>query len=151
MIETARKINRTLLELYLGMIFLGLLCWVIGAFFVKNQYFYAISLWFGVLTGCVNATHMNRTLEKALYFDEAGASKTVTGGYLFRYFALVVLFAIIMITKVMDPLVVFLGCMTLKGAAYLQPFTHKLCNKIFRETDPVPEPLPEENLPEKKE
>ena len=144
MIEKARKINRTLLELYLGMVFLGVICWLIGAFFVSDQGYYALSLWFGVLTACVNATHMNRTLEKALYFDAADASKTVTGGYLIRYVALVILFGIIMITKVMNPLVVFLGCMTLKGAAYLQPFTHKLCNKIFRETDPIPQPMAED-------
>lgn len=37
-----------------------------------------------------------------------------------------------------------LGYMTMKVAAYLQPFTHKLCNMFFHETDPVPEPLPED-------
>ena len=56
-----------------------------------------------------------------------------------------------MVTNVMNPLVVFLGYMSLKGTAYLQPFTHKLCNKIFHETDPVPEALPEEDGAESEE
>ena len=40
---------------------------------------------------------------------------------------------IIMITEVMNPLVVFLAYMGMKVAAFLQPFTHKLCNKLFHE------------------
>lgn len=38
--------------------------------------------------------------------------------------------------------------MMMKVAAYIQPFTHKLCNMLFHETDPVPEPMPEETEPE---
>ena len=36
--------------------------------------------------------------------------------------------------------------MSLKVTAYIQPFTHKLCNMLFHETDPVPEALPEEDV-----
>ncbi|MBP5282899.1 MAG: hypothetical protein J6Z22_10425, partial [Lachnospiraceae bacterium] len=43
-----------------------------------------------------------------------------------------------------NPLFIFLGYMTLKFTAYLQPMTHKLCNKVFHETDPVE--LSEEEL-----
>mgnify|MGYP003414718552 CR=1 FL=1 len=37
-----------------------------------------------------------------------------------------------------------MGVMSVKVAAYLQPFTHKLCNKLFHETDPIPQPMPDE-------
>jgi len=36
--------------------------------------------------------------------------------------------------------------MSVKVAAYLQPFTHKLCNKVFHEVDPIPEPMPVEEI-----
>ena len=32
----------------------------------------------------------------------------------------------------------------MKVTAFLQPLTHKLCNKLFHETDPIPQAMPEE-------
>ena len=73
----------------------------------------------------------------------------VTAGLL-RYGVLCIILGIIMLTDVLNPLIVFLGYMMMKVAAYIQPFTHKLCNMLFHETDPVPEALPEEDVsPEK--
>ena len=43
------------------------------------------------------------------------------------------------LTKVLNPLIVFLGYMSLKVTAYMQPFTHKVLNRLFHETDPVSE------------
>ena len=149
MIEAARKMNRTLLEMQLGILFLGVVCWGLGAFWAADQGYYARSLWFGILMALVNAVHMYRSLDRALDFGESDAAKLITRNYLLRYFFLVILLAIIMVTKVMNPLVVFLGYMSLKGTAYLQPFTHKLCNKFFHETDPVPEAMPEEDASNK--
>ena len=57
---------------------------------------------------------------------------------------LIIILAIIMLTEVLNPLVVFMGYMSLKVTALMQPITHKLCNKFFHETDPIPEPLAEE-------
>jgi len=69
-----------------------------------------------------------------------------------RYICVVIVFVIILLTDILNPLITFMGVMTVKVAAYLQPFTHKLCNKIFHETDPVPESLPdEEEFDEEKE
>ena len=44
----------------------------------------------------------------------------------------------------------------MKVTAFLQPLTHKLCNKMFHETDPIPQAMPEEtaggeNAPENPE
>lgn len=52
----------------------------------------------------------------------------------------------IAVTQALDPIVFFIGYMSLKVTAYLQPITHKLCNKLFHETDPEPEPMPEEDV-----
>lgn len=144
-IEALRKINRTLLEMHIGMLFFGIICQIVGMLFVENQREYALSLWFGIAFAFAASIHMCRTLDRALMSGQS-ASGIVTRGYLFRYIIVVVVLAVIAVTGVMNPLVFFLGYMSLKVTAYLQPITHKLCNMFFHETDPVPEPL-EEELP----
>lgn len=147
--ENLKSKNRTLLEMHIGMFAFGLLCQIVGAFFVEDQWYYAKSLWFGILFAYVASMHMYRTLDRALWYGDA-ASKLVTRGYVFRYAAALVIFAIIGVTEVLSVLVVFLGYMSLKVTAYLRPITHKLCNKVLRETDPIPEAL-EEDLVSKAE
>lgn len=143
-IEALRQKNRTLLEMHIGIFFLGIVCQLVGAFLVKDQLMYAKSLWFGILLAAINVVHMYRSLDRALDYDEKTANKLIFRGYIIRYVILVVFMVIIMITGVMNPLIVFMAYMSLKVTAFLQPLTHKLCNKLFHETDPVPQALPEE-------
>lgn len=140
-----RKRNRTLLEMHLGMVFFGFICQMGGIFFAEKQGYYAAALWFGVAFAAAGSIHMYRTLDRALYCGEAAAG-IVTRGYLFRYGVTAAVLVIISVTGILNPLVFFLGYMSLKVTAYFQPLTHKLCNRLFGETDPVPEPLPEENV-----
>lgn len=142
-IEHLKKKNRILLEMYTGIIFFGLVCQAVGAFLAEDAWYYAKSLWFGVLFAGVAALHMYRNLNNALWYGD-DASKLVMRGYMFRYLMVIVILVIVAVTEVMNPLIVFLGYMSLKVTAYLQPLTHKLWNKIFHETDPVPESLEEE-------
>lgn len=149
-IEALKKTDRTLLEMHIGMIFFGVVCQLVGAFIVQRQYFYAASLWFGIAFSIAASVHMARTLDRALGQAEA-AAKIISRGYIFRYVMIVAVLAVVAITKVMDPLVVFLGYMSLKVTAYLQPLTHKVLNGLLHETDPVPEPLREEETHLKEE
>lgn len=144
MMEFLKKTDRTLLEMHTGMVFTGLVCQVVGAFIVQNQLRYAQSLWFGVLFAVINSIHMGRTLDRALA-DSANTQKIIVRGYAFRYLFLICIMVIIAATDVMNPLIVFLGYMSLKVTAYLQPITHKLYNRLFHETDPEPQALPEED------
>ena len=144
-LERLKSKNRILLEMQIGILFFGVLCHVVGALIVDDQWYYAKSLWFGIVFALVACMHMYKTLDRALWYG-ADAQKLVARGYMFRYGAAVIIFAIIGFTGVLDVLVVFLGYMSLKVTAYLQPITHKLCNKIFHETDPEPEPLAEEEV-----
>lgn len=142
-IETLRRTNRTLLEMHLGMVFFGIICQAAGVWFVEAKGNYALSLWFGVAFAVAGSIHMCRTLDRAL-LSGGEASGIVTRGYLFRYIMVAAVLIVISVTEAMNPLVFFLGYMSLKVTAYLQPLTHKLCNKLFHETDPVAEPLEEE-------
>jgi len=143
LIEILRGKNRTLLEMNTGLVFWGLLCQFVGVVFVTNRLIFSFGIWFGIALGAVSILHMYRTLDRALDLGDA-ASKVIFRGYMVRYVLLVVIFGIIMVTNVINPLVVFLAYMGVKVTALLQPITHKLCNKIFNETDPIPESIPEE-------
>lgn len=123
------KTDRTLVEMHLGIVFVGIICQAVGAFIVRDQSFYAKSLWFGILLAMASAVHMYRSLDRALE-NEKSASKMIFRAYLIRYVLFASILFIIMITKVLNPLVVFMAYMSLKVTALLQPITHKLCNKL---------------------
>lgn len=147
MIEFLKRRDRILLEMHTGILAMGLVCQAAGVFFAENQARYAKSLWFGILFALVSSIHMARTLDRAL-LDSSNTQKIITRGYAFRYIFVVLIIGTVAMTDVMNPLVVFMAYMSLKVTAYLQPLTHKFYNKLFHETDPVPEALPEERLGE---
>lgn len=144
MINTLKKINRTVLEMELGILFLGVLAQIIGAFKVRDEVMYAKSLWFGILLACASTYHMYRSLDRALDQPEKIASRMIFRAYVLRYAIVIFCLVVIMVTEAMNPLVFFFSYMSLKVTAFLQPITHKLCNKLFHETDPIPQAMPEE-------
>lgn len=141
-VEVLKSKIRVLLEMNMGILFCGLIIQIVGSFFVENQWYYARGVWFGIALAMISTLHMYRSLDRALDMG-ADASKLVTRDYFIRYVLIFVILLIIMLTEVMNPLVVFLAYMSMKVAAFLQPFTHKICNKMFHETDPIPMPLEE--------
>lgn len=145
MIERIKKINRALVELWIGILFTGLFFQFVGMWFAPNKLLYTIALWIGIVLALITVVHMYRTLDRALDLG-AGAQKAVTVANMIRYAVVVIVFLIVLMTKVLNPLITFLGIMSLKVAAYLQPFTHKLCNKVFHEVDPIPQPMPDEEF-----
>lgn len=144
--------------MHFGMICFGLLCQLVGMICLavgsaggagkipgwEYTMIFTLSLWSGVAGAMLSAWHMNRTLERSLDCGEAAAQKMILTGFLFRYVLIVVIMLIIIVSGILNPLVTFLGYMGLKAAALLQPFTHKLCNRVFHETEP--EPVMEEEM-----
>lgn len=144
MIERIKKTDRILLEMHTGIILFGLVC-QIGCVFAKDWVLrYSLSLWAGVILALVGSIHMARTLDRALEAPETTA-KVITSGYVVRYLVLVVAMGSAAVTGVLNPLIMFLGYMSMKVTAYLQPLTHKFYNMLFHETDPVPEPVTEQD------
>lgn len=132
------------------MLLYGLICQLAGSFLAEGQARYASSLWFGILFAAVGSIHMARTLDRALS-NSGAAAKILTRGYVFRYLMVVLILGIVAVTDVMDVLIVFLGYMSMKITAYLQPLTHRFYNMLFHETDPEPQALPEEERKESEE
>lgn len=141
MIDFLKRRDRILLEMYTGTLVIGVLFQIGGLFFVKDAASYSAGLWFGIVLSMVAALHMARTLDKALA-DPARTSKVIVTGYVIRYVLFAVILVLLSLTEVFSPLAAFLGYMSLKFTAYLQPFTHKFYLFLFHETDPEPEDLP---------
>lgn len=138
MINFLKKSNRTLLELWSGMIVFTAVCEIVLLIVGKKPGIYSASLWIGTGMALLSSLHMYRSLDRALDFPEGAAKKKITLSYVIRYAVVVAVFAVICITGFFNPLLAFLGYMSLKVGALIQPQTHKIYNRIFNETDPVP-------------
>ena len=143
-LERLKAKNRTVLEMQLGILGIGILFQLGSLPWPGDRLARAVSLFLGCSLAFAAVRHMFVTLDRALDLDEKSAQKAIYQGYLFRYLTAILILILAALTKWLDPLLVFLGYMSLKATAYLQPLTHRICNAIFHETDPEPEPLPPE-------
>ncbi len=123
--------NKTLLELISGIFIYGIICQIIGGILVEDKLGYSSGLWIGIVTAVAAAVHMWHSLDRALDFDEGTAGKKMQAQSIVRYVVIVIIMGLTMINGVTNPLAAFLGIMSLKVAAYLQPFTHKLLIRFF--------------------
>lgn len=130
--EEKIKIDTTLKELFIGIVTAGILFQVTIVWFVKNKASYSAGLWIGALLAAFLAWHMWKTLNEALDLGAEGAEKIMRKQSLLRYGAVILVLAVLMCTEIVNPLAAFLGVMTLKVAAYLQPITHKVISKLRR-------------------
>lgn len=120
------KKENTLLELLVGIIFLGLVIQVVCIFVSKNYLYNAIGLWSGIAIACFSAIHMKRSIEDALELGEHQATKYVRGAYVKRMLIALVAMGIVIYFNIGNPIMLLIGVFPLKIAAYLQPFVHKL-------------------------
>jgi len=124
-----RKINTALPGLLLGIILFGILCQVLVFFLVEDKTGYSIGLWVGVFTAVFMAFHMAVTLNTAVERDVKGAQASATRQNIFRYFIVVVILGILMLTEVGNPLAAFAGVMGFKGSSYMQPLFARLSHR----------------------
>lgn len=129
------KIDRTLLELSIGIVLWGLICQLTVVWFVQDKAGYSLGLWIGVLLGVAAAAHMWWSLDHSLEYVQDAAVKMMTKHNILRYVAIVIVMGIIMVSGFANPLSAFLGLMGLKVAAYIQPFTHKICTNLGNHYD----------------
>ena len=146
-----KRIDRTLLELLTGILIFAVLCQLIGLPFSIHLGKYAIGLWVGTALAVFSAIHMFRSLCKAFECDENTAKRLVAGGYVIRYLVTLVVIGALFYTDTGYVLSGLLGYLGLKAAAYMQPFIHKFYNWLFHETDPIPEPLIEDEKEDPKD
>lgn len=126
MIKKLRSLSEVLPDLLVGILLYGAVCEAILLIFAKEKLYYSIGLLIGLLCAMAMAIHMAWSLNMALDLGEEGAVSKMKMHNLIRYSVLIVIFGLLMVFRVGNPLVAFLGVMGLKVAAYLQPITHKI-------------------------
>lgn len=134
MTDRLKRFDRTLLELWAGILLFGIFCQCVALPFPLDRTKYAIGLWTGVLVAVLSAFHMWFSLNKAFGCDEKTASRKLAGGYVIRYLVTAVFLLLLYFTNAGYVLAGFLGVMGLKAGAFVQPLTHKFFNWIFHDT-----------------
>lgn len=129
----SKGIDRTLLELLIGIVFWGCVCQITVVWFLEDKAGYSLGLWLGVLLAGLAGTHMWWALDRSLDFARDTAVKMITKHNIIRYLVIVIVMALIMVSGFANPLAAFLGLIGLKVSAYLQPFTHKICTRFYKE------------------
>lgn len=126
-----KEINTALPGLLGGIVIWGIVCQLAGIFLpmITDKGNYSIGLWIGVLTALMMSFHMAYTLNSVVEKDVKGAQATATIQNLIRYFIVVIILGILMVTKIGNPIVAFVGIMGLKVSAYIQPLLKKIFDK----------------------
>lgn len=136
------KFDRTLLELWAGIIAMGVLGQTV-MFFVKQKVYFTIGWWYGVVLSLFMAWHMWRALDKGLDLGE-GASSYLTKANIIRYVIVAIAYILLAVIDFGDPIAAFVGVLMLKVSAYIQPFTHKIFKEMFGWVDIYPPGIPDE-------
>lgn len=131
MIEKMDSLKRTVLELILGIAAFGILFEGVGILFVKDKISYSIGILCGVVIAVIMMLHMAHNLNDALDWDADYAKRSVRSSAVLRYFGVALVMVALAYFKIGNIFSCFLGIMTLKTAAYTQPFVHKLINKLW--------------------
>lgn len=126
------SLKATVIEMIVGMFLFGAVCELAGVWWVKDRLGCSIGLWLGIFMAAGMAAHMAFTFDRAVDMDEKSAENRIKLQAVLRYVIVVILFAIILFTKIANPLTAFLGIMSLKISAYLQPFIHTISRKMRR-------------------
>ena len=132
MISFNKKLESTWREIIVGIIVWGILWQMISIIFTKNILYQSIGLWLGIILSLMMVTNMSSVIMKVVEMEE-GAAQSYSRKYsMIRYALVWLVFGILMVTELGNPLMAFAGVIGLKVAAYLQPFTHKILRSIKR-------------------
>lgn len=144
--EKMTRLNRTVFELWVGILMFGLIL-QLPVFLFPQKGAYTVCLWIGILAALLCAFHMWWALDKAMTNPEK-ATKTLGLHYALRYLFMILVLGGAGILYGPYVLVTFAALVGIKVAAYLQPVTKKLSTLVYGE-----EILPDiiENLDEYEE
>ena len=123
--------KRTLLELLTGIVLSGILFELIGLIFVKDKISHSLGMLIGILIALGMATHMAYSLNNALDWDEEHAKRAIWKSYMLRYASVAICMGLVAYFRIGDIISCFIGIMSLKAAAYLQPHLHRFNNKYI--------------------
>lgn len=120
-----RNINKTVWELLLGVLFLGIILEIVGVMLVRDKLYYSIGLGIGIILAIFMTFSIHSSVVKAIDVGEHGAKAKMITSYVFRTVLVVAVILIMAVTRLGSLAGLLIGMMTLKVAAYIQPITHK--------------------------
>lgn len=126
------QINRTLFELESGIIIFGVVCQLV-VLLIGNRPGYSLGLWIGIVTAMLGAFHMWWSLDRALDLPEKAAVRSMSTHNIIRYLVFVLVVGAAAVTHTANPLLIFLGIMSIKVSAYMHFLTKKISLRIYGE------------------
>lgn len=123
------RIPDTVLEMWIGEIFFGIVVLAIGLIFAKAKLNFAIGLVCGVALSIVSIYHMWWAIDRSFNLEEQKAGRFVGAQYGIRYACLIMLVAVLYVTGWGNAFAAFGGYILMKLAAYIQPFIHKVLRR----------------------
>jgi len=126
------KKNSTLIEVLMGILTVGVVSQLVCLIFFKQHVYNAVGLWTGVLVSAGMAVHMQRSIEDGLDMMGDAGIKHMQKASVVRMLLACVVMAVVMYYDWGNPLTLLLGVMALKLAAYMQPFMHRILEKISK-------------------
>ena len=121
----------TVIEMWLGQLLFFAVCELTGVWFVSDKTGYTIGLLCGTLLALGSIYHIWWALDKSLDMEEKRAGGFVGTQYGIRYGALILLIAFLYVTGFGNAFAAFLGYMGIKATAYMQPFIHRILDKVI--------------------
>lgn len=119
--------THTFQDLIVGIILSFVIAALILWFAFPQARFYHISgLVIGTVLSVIMSFYLRRSVEMAIDIGEYEAQRVIKKGALIRYGMACIVLGILMIFPRGNPLTAFLGVMTMKVSAYIQPFTNKV-------------------------
>lgn len=126
------KKNSTLIELLMGILVVGIVCQLLCLLFFKQYVYNAVGLWAGLAVAAGMAVHMQRSIEDGLDLMGDAGVKHMQKSSAIRMLAVCAVMAVVLYFDWGNPLTLIVGVMALKLAAYLQPFMHRVLEKISK-------------------
>lgn len=126
-----KKIDPTLFDLCLGIFLYGIVFQIVLLFFSREAS-YSLGLWIGVVLAIGGVVHMWWSIDRGMDQASRQAAKTIGTNNLIRYFVLVVVMFVLIYTDFANPIFMFCGYMGMKISAYMNPWLHKISEKVFK-------------------
>ncbi len=129
MLAGLKRINKTLLEMQIGILIYATIGQVIIGIVPGEFLFMSLGWWIGIILSLMTAYHMWWSLDRALRFGQRAAVKVAVTHNILRYLFVVIVMVIVMVLQIGDPLMGVIALFSLKAGAYLQPLVHRILNK----------------------
>lgn len=124
------KKNSTLIELLMGLLVVGILGQLVCLLFFEQKIYNSVGLWTGIAVAAGMAIHMQRSIEDGLDIMGENGAKYMQRASVKRMLLACGVMAIVLYFDWGNPITLLVGVMALKLAAYMQPFTHRVLQKM---------------------